>query len=91
LSKSGLSFTISFDVRHSNFDTIKNKHDFDVLTPGKQRGYILHFTGAKQSKTITARIEKYIPRILEGFGIHDCICGLSKKHPRCDGSHKELK
>lgn len=44
---------------------------FDALTPGRQRGYVLHFTGAKQSKTRTARIEKAIPKILEGKGLHD--------------------
>jgi uncharacterized protein YdeI (YjbR/CyaY-like superfamily) len=44
---------------------------FDALTPGRRRGYVLHFTGAKQSKTRTARIEKAIPGILEGKGIND--------------------
>ena len=44
---------------------------FNVLTPGRQLGYIRHFAGAKQSKTRAARIERYRPRILEGKGIHD--------------------
>lgn len=44
---------------------------FRTLTPGRQRGYVLHFTGAKQSKTRTARIEKSIPRIMAGKGIND--------------------
>src|SRR5688572_959702 len=44
---------------------------FDALTPGRQRGYVLHFTGAKQSSTRTARIEKCIPKILAGMGMHD--------------------
>jgi uncharacterized protein YdeI (YjbR/CyaY-like superfamily) len=44
---------------------------FDALTPGRRRGYVLHFTGAKQSKTRTARIEKAIPGILEGKGINE--------------------
>lgn len=44
---------------------------FDRLTPGRQRGYILHFTGAKQSATRTARIEKCTPNILAGIGLHD--------------------
>jgi len=44
---------------------------FYSLTPGRQRGYVLYFTGAKQSRTRTARIEKYIPRILAGVGMHD--------------------
>src|SRR5688572_25965217 len=43
---------------------------FYALTPGRQRGYVLHFTGAKQSQTRTARIEKCIPSILAGRGLH---------------------
>ena len=44
---------------------------FYALTPGRQRAYLLHFADAKQSKTRSARIEKYIPRILEGKGMLD--------------------
>jgi uncharacterized protein YdeI (YjbR/CyaY-like superfamily) len=44
---------------------------FHALTPGRQRGYVLHFSGAKQSQTRTARIEKCIPRILAGKGMND--------------------
>lgn len=44
---------------------------FSSLTPGRQRGYVLYFTGAKQSQTRTARIEKCIPKILAGIGMHD--------------------
>jgi uncharacterized protein YdeI (YjbR/CyaY-like superfamily) len=42
---------------------------FEALTPGRQRGYLFHFTGAKQSATRTARIEKARPAILEGRGL----------------------
>lgn len=44
---------------------------FEALTPGRQRGYILHIAGAKQSVTRSARIEKHWPRIRGGKGIHD--------------------
>jgi uncharacterized protein YdeI (YjbR/CyaY-like superfamily) len=44
---------------------------FAALTPGRQRAYIMHFTGAKQSATRTARIEKCIPQILAGKGMND--------------------
>jgi uncharacterized protein YdeI (YjbR/CyaY-like superfamily) len=47
------------------------KTAFDALTPGRQRGYILYFSGAKQSKTREARVEKYIERILNGKGLDD--------------------
>ncbi|RTE55450.1 hypothetical protein EHW67_02470 [Arenibacter aquaticus] len=41
---------------------------FKSLTPGRQRGYLLYFSQAKQSKTRVSRIEKSIPKILEGKG-----------------------
>ena len=44
---------------------------FEALTPGRQRGYILHFSGANQSKTRVSRIEKWIPHIIDGKGIND--------------------
>lgn len=44
---------------------------FDALTPGRRRGYLIHFTGAKQSKTRSSRIEKSKPKIFEGKGFHD--------------------
>jgi uncharacterized protein YdeI (YjbR/CyaY-like superfamily) len=44
---------------------------WERLTPGRRRGWLLHFNGAKQSKTRIARIERATPRILEGFGIYD--------------------
>lgn len=64
---------------------------FTALTPGRQKAYIYFFSEPKQSKTREQRIEKYIPRILNAKGLNDCICGLSKKMPGCDGSHKFLK
>ncbi len=44
---------------------------FKKLTPGRQRGYLLFFTGAKQEATRIARIEKSAPRILAGKGLTD--------------------
>jgi uncharacterized protein YdeI (YjbR/CyaY-like superfamily) len=41
---------------------------FRALTPGRQRAYVLHFSGAKQSATRVSRIEKWMPSILEGKG-----------------------
>ena len=64
------------------------KSAFEALTQGRQRAYNMFFTAAKQSETRNARIEKYEQRILSGKGINDCVCGLSKKMPSCDGSHK---
>jgi uncharacterized protein YdeI (YjbR/CyaY-like superfamily) len=47
------------------------KKAFYALTPGRQKGYLLHFSSAKQSKTRESRIEKNIPRILKGKGLED--------------------
>ncbi|WP_108124788.1 YdeI/OmpD-associated family protein [Saccharospirillum mangrovi] len=44
---------------------------FQALTPGRQRGYLLHFSSAKQSKTRAARVEKHRERIMDGLGLHD--------------------
>lgn len=42
-----------------------------ALTPGRRRGYVIHFTGAKQSATRAARVERCAPKILAGKGMHD--------------------
>lgn len=44
---------------------------FEALTPGRRRGYVLHFSQPKQAATRTARIAKYAPRILAGKGMND--------------------
>jgi uncharacterized protein YdeI (YjbR/CyaY-like superfamily) len=47
------------------------KTAFKALTPGRQRGYLLYFSSAKQSKTREARVEKCMPQILKGKGLDD--------------------
>ena len=44
---------------------------FHALTPGRQRGYLLHFSAAKQSKTRAARVDKCTRQILAGKGLDD--------------------
>lgn len=44
---------------------------FFKLTPGRQRQYHMHFTGAKQAATRESRVEKAIPLILDGMGLND--------------------
>lgn len=44
---------------------------FFKLTPGRQRGYLLFFSQAKQSQTRVQRIEKYQHQILQGKGMQD--------------------
>ena len=60
-----LEFQIQLD------DMPELKAAFDALTPGRQRGYLLHFSSAKQAKTRESRVEKCIPHILEGKGLDD--------------------
>ena len=67
------------------------KKAFKNLTPGRQKGYLLHFSQPLQAKTRISRIEKNTERILNGKGLNDCVCGLSKRMPNCDGSHKQLE
>ena len=47
------------------------KRAFASLTPGRRRGYILYFSGAKQSKTREARVKKCMRKILNGKGLDD--------------------
>ncbi len=47
------------------------KTAFNALTPGRQRGYLLHFAAPKQSSTRVLRIEKCLPQILNGKGLND--------------------
>ncbi|HUW40114.1 MAG TPA: YdeI/OmpD-associated family protein, partial [Rectinemataceae bacterium] len=44
---------------------------FEALTPGRQRAYIFHFSQAKQSATRASRVEKCVPKILDGLGLDD--------------------
>jgi uncharacterized protein YdeI (YjbR/CyaY-like superfamily) len=47
------------------------KTAFEALTPGRQRGYLLYFSSAKQAKTRESRVEKFMPKILKGKGLED--------------------
>lgn len=45
--------------------------EFEKLTPGRRRAYILFFNGAKQAITRYSRIEKMKPQIMDGKGLND--------------------
>ena len=47
------------------------KAAFESLTPGRQRAYNMYFSAPKQPKTRLSRIEKCIPKILNGKGLND--------------------
>lgn len=61
---------------------------WEALTPGRKRGFNIHFSKAKRSATRTARVEAAWPKIRAGKGIFECECGRSARMPRCDGSHR---
>ena len=77
--KAGLKVAFKKIDEHETPEELQAKFDedptfekaFRALTPGRQRAYLLHFCGAKQSKTRTARIEKHAQRIFDGKGLND--------------------
>lgn len=79
IEKSGLTvefkktdeFAVPEEFQRQLDETPGLKDAFEALTPGRQRGYLLHFSSAKQSKTREARIEKCIPMIFDGLGLND--------------------
>jgi uncharacterized protein YdeI (YjbR/CyaY-like superfamily) len=69
--KSAAQFDVPEEFLKSLDDDPKLTEAFHALTPGRQKGYLLHFAGAKQSATRAARVEKHVPRILKGLGLDD--------------------
>lgn len=51
-------------------DTAFKKAFYD-LTPGRQRGFVIHFSQPKQSQSRIGRIEKYKEQIFNGIGLND--------------------
>lgn len=64
--------TSEYEMPEELEQEFENDSDFKTaffnLTPGRQRGYLLYFLEAKQSKTRTSRIEKAKPKIFDGKG-----------------------
>ena len=79
VEKAGLEVEMKETSAFEMFEEFQMKLDenpdlkaaFEALTPGRQRGYLLYFSSAKQSKTRISRIEKYMPHIFEGKGLQD--------------------
>ena len=98
VEKAGKKYVPEANVKIINVEELTNifakkinvKKAFEALTPGRQRAYLMYFSAAKQSATRISRIEQNLPKILCGKGLNDCTCGLSKRMPNCDGSHKKL-
>ena len=79
VEKAGLKVVLKTTAEYDVPTEFQNKLDhipalktaFEALTPGRQRGYLYYFSQPKQSKTRDARVEKYIPKILDGKGFDD--------------------
>ena len=63
--------TIPADIEKALKKTPGLAAAFKKLTPGRQRAYVLHFTAAKQVKTMQARVERCAPMILKGKGLNE--------------------
>jgi len=64
-------FKMPNELKKALEDNSDLKAAFHSLTPGRQRGYLLYFSQAKQSATRANRVEKYISKILQGKGLND--------------------
>lgn len=69
--KKSAEFKMPEEFKNALKEMPELKAAFLKLTPGRQRGYLLHFSSAKQSKTREARIEKCVEQILDGKGLDD--------------------
>jgi uncharacterized protein YdeI (YjbR/CyaY-like superfamily) len=69
--KKTAEFAVPEEFQHKLDETPALKMAFGALTPGRQRGYLLYFSAAKQSKTRAARVDKCMQQILDGKGLDD--------------------
>ena len=69
--KKTAEYTIPEEFQHTLTQIPALKTAFEAFTPGRQRGYLLHFSAPKQSKTRESRIEKCMQEILNGKGLND--------------------
>lgn len=70
MKKTG-EFAMSAEFQKALKEMPALKKAFEKLTPGRQRGYLLYFSSARQAKTREGRIEKYRQHILDGKGLED--------------------
>jgi uncharacterized protein YdeI (YjbR/CyaY-like superfamily) len=69
--KSAAQFDVPEEFQRRLDDDVELAEAFHALSPGRQKGYLLHFSGAKQAATRALRVEKHAPRILKGLGLDD--------------------
>jgi len=69
--KKSTEYAVPEELQNKFVEIPDLKTAFEALTPGRQKAYLIYFSQAKQSKTREARIEKYLPHILNGKGMDD--------------------
>jgi uncharacterized protein YdeI (YjbR/CyaY-like superfamily) len=79
IEESGKQVTKKTTAEYEMVDEFRCKLDTDAklkaafysLTPGRQRGYLYHFSQPKTTKTREARVAACTPKILDGKGLED--------------------
>lgn len=69
--KTTADFPVPEELTHKFAEFPDFKKAFQALTPGRQRGYLLHFSQPKQSTTRSSRINKSFDKIMLGQGLND--------------------
>ena len=69
--KTTAEFTMPEELRQRFREDPAFRSAFEALIFGWLRGFLLLYSGAKQSRTRAARIEKAVPRIFDGMGLDD--------------------
>lgn len=69
--KTAAQYEVPAELQRRLADEPRLAEAFGALTPGRQKGYLLHFAEAKQSATREARVARHAPRILKGLGLDD--------------------
>ena len=71
VKKTTADFPVPAEFKKRLDKDAKLKAAFAALTPGRQRGYLYYFNGAKQAKTREERVEKYAKKIMQGLGFDE--------------------
>jgi uncharacterized protein YdeI (YjbR/CyaY-like superfamily) len=69
MDKSAITMELPVEMKERFAEDKELERAFYALTPGRQRGYIMHIASAKNSSTRISRLEKYAPNIMRGKGM----------------------
>lgn len=71
ISKNVDEYPIPEELKQEFDSDITFKKAFYSLTPGRQKSYLIHYSSAKQSATITSRIQKSKEAVFNGKGFNE--------------------